>query len=146
MTTRVTASSSYFPQDELRGTVSDNGAVPETYRERHERYCSIGGLFSLHKLCTILRDVQPHQCICIMVVRLEKSTQFILVLHLVSGHELRMSWYVETGLQSSPQPEGFLDPCNDIDRCGLLGDPFTLSVLSPWNHEDGRVFTVHMNS
>jgi hypothetical protein len=54
-----------------------------------------------------------------------------------------MSLYAETGLQSSLKPEGFIDPFKNIEQYGPLGDPFSLSVLSPGDQEDLRVSIMH---
>lgn len=62
------------------------------------------------------------------------------------GSSLEFSLYAETGLQNSSMPEAFIDPFKDIERYGPLGDPFSLSVLTPGEHQDHRVSMIHRDS
>ncbi|KAK5733270.1 hypothetical protein LTR17_009879 [Elasticomyces elasticus] len=128
-----------FPKENARHEVSDIRAVPEVYWEAHERYFSPSGLsrftcFVRFRVTSRAPPVNPNHG-----SDSEESTQFILVVDLVSAVAIVMSLYAETGVQSSLRPHGFIDPFKDIEKYGPLGDAFSLSVLSPGDHEDRSV-------
>lgn len=77
--------------------------------------------------------------------RNEETAAFILVCDLNGGENLRLSLYAQTGLQSSPKPERFIDPFNNIEDYGPLGDAFSLGILRPGSIEDRRVRMIHGN-
>ena len=135
-----------FPKDHVQCRVSDIRAVPETYWEGHERYFSISGLsrfqgFVRFRVTSRAAPIHANYG----TSDSEESSQFILAMEMVRS-TLRMNLYAETGLQSSPQPEGFIDPFEDIERYGALGDPFSLSVLSPADDEELlSVSMIHRN-
>lgn len=132
-----------FPKDTYPCRLDDIKAVPETYWHGNEQYFSIHGLprFKCFVRFCVTSRVLPRQPN--YGTASEESTYFILVCDLASVPNLRMSLYAETGLQSSPKPEGFIDPFKNIEQYGPLGDPFSLSVLSPGDQEDHRVSMMH---
>jgi hypothetical protein len=93
--------------------------------------------------CAVLCNITSLAAATKLWTASEESTYFILVCDLVGVPNLRMSLYAETGLQSSPKPEGFIDPFKNIEQYGPLGDPFSLFVLSPGDQEDRRVSMMH---
>lgn len=132
-----------FPKDTHLFRVGDIKAVPETYWHGNEQHFSIHGLPSF--LCfvrfRVTSRVSPRE-LHYGTAR-EESSSFVLVCNVAGVPNLRMSLYAETGLQSSPKLEGFIDPFKDIAQYGPLGDPFSLSVLSPGDREDHRVTMIH---
>lgn len=115
-------------------------AVPETYWEAHDRYFSIGTLNSF--VCFVRFSVTS--VATVHYQRNEETTAFILVCDL-NGKELRLTLYAQTGLQSSPKPERFIDPFTNIDDYGPLGDAFSLNILRPGSIEDRKVQIIHRN-
>ena len=132
-----------FPCSTSQHRIDDIRAVPEIYWHEDERYFSIRYLRNFQcfvRFCVTSRTspTNPNYG-----TGGEESRRFILVCDLVGSTSLRMSLYAETGLQSSPRPEGFIDPFRHIDQYGPLGDPFSLSVLSPGEQEDRCVRMIH---
>lgn len=132
-----------FPESTPHYRIDDIRAAPETYWHHGERYFSTYLLRSFRcfvRFCVTSRTspTNPNYG-----TSNEESTQFILVCELVGSFSPRMSLYAETGLRSSPKPEGFIDPFRHVEQYGPLGDPFSLSGLSPGDHEDRSVRMIH---
>ena len=134
-----------FPRSTPHYRIDDIRAVPETYWHHGKRYFSTYFLREFRcfvRFCVTSRTsaMNPNYG-----TGNEEGTQFILVCELVGSSRLRMSLYAETGLRSSLKPEGFIDPFRHIEQYGPLGDPFSLSMLSPGDHEDREVRIIHMD-
>lgn len=132
-----------FPKDTHPCRVHGIKAVPETYWHANERFFSLHGLsrFKCFVRFCVTSRISPESLN--YGTTSEESTQIILVCDLLSMGDLRVSLYAETGLQNSPKPEGFIDPFKSIEQYGPLGDPFSLSVLSPGDREDRTVSILH---
>ena len=134
-----------FPKDTSFSRVHGIKAVPEIYWHTHEQYFSIHGLY--HFRCfvrfNVTSRVSPRQED--YGKPSEETTSMILACEFTSGQNLRISLYAETGLQNSPMPKGFIDPFLEIEKYGTLGDPFSLSVLSPGERQDREVSMMHRN-
>lgn len=134
-----------FPKDTYRYRVDGIKAVPEAYWHANEQYFSIYGLRHFKcfvRFCVTSRILPQHAN---HGTASEETTRWLLVCELAGDRDLSISLYAESGLQGSPKPEGFIDPFKDIDQYGPLGDPFSLSVLSPGDHEDHSVSMLHDN-
>jgi len=132
-----------FPQDMQRCRVHNIKAVPETYWHANEQFFSLYGLswfrcFLRFSVTSRIPPLNPRQG-----MGTEETSQIILLCDLLNMHELRISLYAEAGLQGSAKPEGFIDPFASIEQYGPLGDPFSLNVLSPGDHEDRTITILH---
>lgn len=135
-----------FPEDTAYFRVSQIKAVPDTYWQSNEQYFSIRGLDTFKcflRFCVTSRvsPAQPNYG-----TTSEESANFILMCELISRAKLQFSLYAETGLQSSAKPAGFIDPFQHIERYTPLGDPFSLSVLSPGDQEDHEINMMHKDN
>ncbi|KAH9218265.1 heterokaryon incompatibility protein-domain-containing protein [Leptodontidium sp. 2 PMI_412] len=121
----------HFPEDSPLYRVSEIKAVPEIYWQANEKFFSI---HTLHRFkCFVRFSVTsrippPHPNYGTVS---EETSQFILVCELVGKSSLRFRICAESGLESDSQPQGFINPFQHIERYTPLGDPFSLSVLSP---------------
>ncbi|KPI44746.1 Vegetative incompatibility protein HET-E-1 [Cyphellophora attinorum] len=134
-----------FPKNSPRYKIDDVRAVPEVYWQGDGHYFSYEGLrhFRCFVRFRVTSRTSPTELAYGAIS--EKSSRFILFCELGGSNSLRTSLYAETGLQSSPAPAGFIDPFRNIDQYGPLGDPFSLSVLSPGGREDKSVRMIHEN-
>jgi hypothetical protein len=134
-----------FPKDTDPYRVHSIMAVPKTYWNADQRYFSIQNLhhFTCFVRFCVTSTVLPRGAYAMAT---EESTSFILVSKLDLSSRLLVTLYAQTGLQSSLKPEGFIDPFANIEQYGALGDPFSLSVLSPGessDQQDRRVMMTH---
>lgn len=129
-----------FPTTTQNHMLHDFRAVPETYWNMHERYFSIGALSSFDGF---VRFSITSRASSQWGATTEQTTAFLVVCELTSGPDLRLSLYAQTGLQSSSKPPEFIDPFNEIDQYGPLGDAFSLALLRPGEREDRAVSIIH---
>jgi hypothetical protein len=129
-----------FPATTQHHMLHDFRAVPETYWNLHEQYFSIG---SLSNFDGFVRFSITSRAWSQWGATTEQTTAFVVMCDLTSGQGFRLSLYAQTGLQSSSKPPEFIDPFNDIDQYGPLGDAFSLSVLRPGEREDRAVSIIH---
>ncbi|KAH7311890.1 hypothetical protein BKA65DRAFT_542801 [Rhexocercosporidium sp. MPI-PUGE-AT-0058] len=133
----------HFPEDVPLYRVSEIKAVPETYWQANEKFFSIHGLhqFKCFVRFSVTSRVPPPDPN--YGTASEETSQFILVCELVGKADLRFQIYAESGLQSSSKPQGFIDPFLNIDQYSPLGDPFSLSVLTPGEQENHPVSMIY---
>ncbi|KAG4441844.1 hypothetical protein IFR05_002645 [Cadophora sp. M221] len=121
----------HFPEDSPLYQISEIKAVPEIYWQANEKFFSIHALHRFKcfvRFSVTSRVPPPHPNYGTVS---EETSQFILVCELVGKSSLRFRICAESGLESDAQPQGFIDPFRNIERYTPLGDPFSLSVLSP---------------
>jgi len=120
-------------------------AVPGTYWEAHDHRFSIGSLrnFVCFVRFSVTLTPSPGWTQHLHVRSEEDTASFILVCDLAGKSQARLSLYAQTGLQSSPKPERFIDPFTNIEGYGPLGDAFSLDLLRPGPVEDRRVRMIH---
>ncbi|KAL2062462.1 hypothetical protein VTL71DRAFT_6728 [Oculimacula yallundae] len=126
----------HFPEDVPLYRVSDIQAVPAMYWQGNEKFFSIHGLhqfkcFVRFSVTSRVLPLSPNYG-----TTSEETSKFIVVCELIGRSNLRICLYAESGLLSSTKPQGFIDPFQDIERYPPLGDPFSLSVLSPGEQEN----------
>jgi hypothetical protein len=134
-----------FPVNGSQYRIDDICAVPSTYWHADQCYFAY---YMLRQFRCFVRFRVTSRMSATNADRgtsSEESTQFILVCELHGSSSVRMSLYAESGLQSSPAPEGFINPFRQLDQYGPLGDPFSLSVLSPGERKDRKVKMIHTN-
>jgi hypothetical protein len=119
--------------DKLR--VFDIRAVREIFWEDHEQYFTIR---DFTKFTCFVRFSITSRIVLSTGMNSEEATSFILVCDLTTEPKFRVSLYAQTGLQSSPMSSKFIDPFDDIDHYGPLGNAFSLSVLRPGQREDQK--------
>jgi hypothetical protein len=131
-----------FPKNIDSYRVHSIMAVPKTYWDPDEQHFYYHGLrqFICFVRFSVTSRVLPRTE---YGTSTEETSAFILVCKVESSSKIRITLYAQTGLQSSLKPEGFIDPFTNIEQYGPLGDPFSLSVLSPGDREDRRVVMTH---
>lgn len=129
-----------FPGESDKLRVSDIRAVPETFWEDHEQYFTIR---EFTKFTCFVRFSVTSRIVLPTGMNSEETTSFIVVCDLTSGPDFRVSIYAQTGLQSSSKSREFIDPFDDINHYGPLGDAFSLSILRPGEREDRKVQMIH---
>lgn len=135
-----------FPTNKRHYRVHDIKAVPETYWDAHEQYFSIYGFsnfvcFVRFSVTSTVSDLQHEYR-----TANDETTDFIVVCDMTSGQDFRASLYAQTGLQSSLRSEDFIDPFNNIEQYGPLGDAYSLTILRPGEKEDRRVAIIHKDN
>jgi hypothetical protein len=131
-----------FPKNTETYRVHSIMAVPKTYWDPDEQYFYYQGLreFTCFVRFSVTSRALPR---AEYGTSTEETAAFILVCKVESSSKIRITLYAQTGLQTSLKPEGFIDPFTNIEQYGLLGDPFSLSVVSPGDLEDRRVVMTH---
>lgn len=118
----------HFPLTESEYKLHDVRAVPEMYWDVHDRYFSIG---TLENFIGFVRfSVTSSVAIEEVGGTSEKTSSFIAVCDL-SGKDLRVCLYAESGLKRSRKPADFINPFTNINQYGPLGDAFSLTLLRP---------------
>jgi hypothetical protein len=136
-----------FVTEPSRFYVRNVCAVPQTYWHETEQFFSIYGLnrfIGFVRFTVISESPMPYPNERGETSREEnKFTNIILVCELRQGGNLQISLYAQSGLEQSHKPEGFICPFKNIHMYGPLGNPFSLAVLSPGEHQDREIVVLH---